>query len=95
VRQVLIERGWLAEDGPETTEAVGTLVDLTESLQQSQSALRLEVHNLRTALIGLSGDGHCYGSRPCVSCDQASKALGEPFGCDSVRAADRRLNRPC
>lgn len=59
---------------------------LTDQLNAAfEKGKQLARGEAKTALAVLSADMHRFSTRPCTTCSQVAKAIGEPFGCDELR----------
>lgn len=49
--------------------------------QATSDSSTQQIHALKNAILALGTDPHQFGTRPCQTCEQVSKAMGEAWGC--------------
>ena len=70
----------------EIREHRGVMEKNTNAVMQVVSQTNEENASLRVALDLLENDMHQFGPRPCPTCDQVTRLIGRPFGCEVARA---------
>lgn len=68
-----------------TLEDLNTLAKMLADETEKRCSVLASESLLAAAVRQLGSDRHDWGDRPCSTCAQITKALGEPFGCDKVR----------